>query len=50
MPIIHIVYMLKNKHWQIQSMILEMAQVTGFLKRVYKIYKLWQLEDVNLKT
>lgn len=27
-----------------------MAQVTGFLKRVYKIHKLWQLEDVNLKT
>lgn len=40
--------MLKNKHWQIQSTILEMAQVAGFFKRVYKIYKFWQLEDVNL--
>lgn len=27
-----------------------MAQVTGFLKRVYKICKCCQLEDVNLKT
>lgn len=42
--------MLKNKHWQIQSTILEMAQATGFLKRVYKIYNFWQLEDVNLQT
>lgn len=24
--------------------------MTMFLKRVYKIYKIWQLEDVNLKT
>lgn len=27
-----------------------MAQVTGFLERVYKICKFWQLEDINLKT
>lgn len=49
-PITHTVYMPKNKHWQTQSTVLETAQATGFLEGVYKIYKSWQLEDVNLKT